>query len=58
MVDCNAYQVTALLKKFVPRLISRDKRAGLITVSSGLGYTPTPGSVTYAATKALVTYLT
>jgi uncharacterized protein len=58
MIDCNVYHVSALLKKFVPQLVARDHKAGLITVSSGMGYTPAPGAVTYAATKSLVTYLT
>lgn len=55
MLDANVYHVGAFVKKFLPALTSRTgKRFGLITVSSAIGYCPSPNNTTYAATKAFV----
>ena len=54
MLDTNVYHVAAFVKKFLPGLIARDKKFGLVTVSSVIGYIPSPMNITYAATKAFI----
>jgi short-subunit dehydrogenase len=56
-LDCNVYHVVSLLKKFLPGLVSRTNRSGLVVVSSIAGYAPIPGVVDYAASKAFLNHL-
>ena len=60
-----AVNVTApmvLIRRLLPGMIERaetgSQRAGLIVVSSGLGFVPTPRLATYAASKAFTLSLT
>lgn len=50
----NGLHVVYLSKVLVKRLMQREKRAGLIIVSSGLARVGAPGVATYCGTKALV----
>ena len=58
MLDANIYHVSALCHKFLPKLQQRQKQYGVLVVSSGTGYHPSPYTAVYSATKAMVNYLT
>ena len=58
MLDCNVYQYAAFLNLFMPQLIARGKKFGVITNSSLSGNAINPYNTTYSATKAFVNQLT
>lgn len=58
MLDCNVYQYAAFLNLFMPQMIARGKKFGVITNSSLSGNATNPYNTTYSATKAFVNQLT
>jgi short-subunit dehydrogenase len=61
-VSLNAMAPLVLMRRLLPDMLTRaeaeGRRAGLIVVSSGLGFLPVPRLATYAATKAFDLSLT
>ena len=51
----NGLHVVYMTKALVNRLIQREKRSGVVIVSSGLSKLEMPGIASYCATKAMVT---
>ncbi|TNV76896.1 hypothetical protein FGO68_gene12765 [Halteria grandinella] len=56
-VTINALHPVYLIKALLPQLLKRDKRTGVIVMSSGLGSCPVPGVISYSAAKAFASYL-
>jgi short-subunit dehydrogenase len=51
------YHYAVFLKKFLPRLLEREAKSGIIAISSLSSYFSCPGGITYAATKTFVSHL-
>ena len=56
-VTVNALHPIYLTKALVDRMLSREKRSGIIVMSSGLGSAPMPGVLTYSMSKSFSSYL-
>lgn len=54
VIRINGLHVTYLAKALANKLQTREKRSGLVIVSSGLANVSAPGIATYCATKAMV----
>jgi short-subunit dehydrogenase len=52
-IDVNVVALTRLARAVVPSLVERG-RGGVLNVASVAGFSPTPGTATYGATKAYV----
>ena len=57
IVNVNALQVVYMAKAVLPMMLRRDKKAGLVVVSSGLGHRPVAGTITYSSTKSFASFI-
>lgn len=57
MLDVNVYHVAGMGKAFIGDLVKREKKTGMIVVSSIAGSGPVPQFNVYCATKAFVDYI-
>jgi short-subunit dehydrogenase len=51
MLDANVYHFAAMLKKFIPNLLARSNKSGVIITSSVASLTPLANNSTYHASK-------
>jgi short-subunit dehydrogenase len=56
-VTVNALHPIYLTKALLDRMLAREKRSGIIVMSSGLGSAPIPGVLTYSMSKSFSSYL-
>jgi len=56
-VTVNALHPIYLTKALLDRMLSRQKRSGIMVMSSGLGSAPIPGVLTYSMSKSFSSYL-
>ena len=52
MLNLNCYHVMSLMHSFTQRLKIRSQHSGIVVISSLAGMLPTPGNLTYSASKA------
>jgi len=57
MLDVNVYHFTVMLKTFLPNLLARKHRTGVIIVSSMNDRIVVPVNITYGAAKVASSYL-
>jgi short-subunit dehydrogenase len=46
-----------MARSVLPLMVNRDKKSGLIVVSSGLGHKPVSGTITYSASKSFASFI-
>ena len=51
MLDANVYHFAAMLKKFIPKLLARSNKSGVIITSSIASFTPLANNSVYHASK-------
>jgi short-subunit dehydrogenase len=56
-VNVNALQVVYMARTVLPLMTKRNKRSGMIVVSSGLGALPVSGCITYSAAKSFASFI-
>ena len=61
MIDVNIYHTGMLMRLLVSKFHNRaanGKKSAILTISSIIGTSPTPGGVIYSATKAFTLFFT